>query len=521
MARPLTKLQKNETFEGACEAHGRGHDTYYPVWPNENKIYNPIVLSSAGYAGYIDLLTPITLGKKTIVWSYKAIRVYSEDLTKVINAHKSFMDFEDGPEDETEGRPRIVIPQITYNFWPTSRDRIRNSAAKLLERSGDLSPPESKKLLRGIISACDEVRDTFPPSPPSVAEVGDSSGPPLAQAGSQLSLLCDSHGEPLPKPKIVSGFYSCSPVIPSFHNRHGRGGAGGAGDGSSGSNGGSFGQLGSNSSDSSKESQSSGGASPASNSSKTGSQTDSDGSGYGCLEWTEADWPSEGSESGTDVNSTSRVGSMEWNWDSTGSKPDDKLSETTEEIASFFGKVSSSIGNWITTADSLPNPELDGSPEDRMQRLKTLQLKYSVLCKWTAVLIAKESNRKAPTGIEEIGESTLASETLKIWYHPILDAVLRRHADTIRIWNRPTLDVVPGVNDSKKAKGLLVNASAVADALEGTCRTALQVAAGYGHESVVELLLAEAGADTKVQNSCHFSAGGGKVRLSHKPCRQN
>jgi hypothetical protein len=114
---------------------------------------------------------------------------------------------------------------------------------------------------------------------------------------------------------------------------------------------------------------------------------------------------------------------LDWYWDS-----DDKLSESIEEreVAAPGGPDSSTINQWITTADSLPNPELDGSPEERMQHLRTMQLQYSVLRKWTAVLIAKVNKRKAPA---ETSESILASEALKIWYHPVLDAVLRRQTN--------------------------------------------------------------------------------------------
>jgi hypothetical protein len=61
-----------------------------------------------------------------------------------------------------------------------------------------------------------------------------------------------------------------------------------------------------------------------------------------------------------------------------------------------------------------------------MQRLKTLNLKYWVLCKWTAVLIAKEKNRRVSL---EVGESILALGALEMWYHPILDAILNRCCD--------------------------------------------------------------------------------------------
>ncbi|KAG0138815.1 hypothetical protein HOY82DRAFT_620598 [Tuber indicum] len=229
VALPLTSLANmGSSVQVAAEKFQRSTASFYPIAPNSNTSYLPVT-ATENFAGFIDLLVPVTLGQSSLGRKKsKAIRISTGDLRNVIMAHVGLIQcgqeavLTEQKEQESE---MLLIDRRTY-------DSIRLMALDLLRCSEDCLPhvEHIKEVARSLAGAFDRppaaklilprphyptpsLGSTFagppppPPLPPQVLQVGTSRKHPTQQDPSQQQ---QQPQQPQP-PNGQSGSASCRP----------------------------------------------------------------------------------------------------------------------------------------------------------------------------------------------------------------------------------------------------------------------------------------------------------------------
>ncbi|CUS15035.1 unnamed protein product [Tuber aestivum] len=225
--------------EGA-EKFGRSIASYYPIAPASNPPYLPIP-ALENFEGFIDLLTPVTLGQSSLGRKSRGSRISEGDLRCVIMAHVSLVQC--GQEAVQTGKVEQESEMLLIDR--RTHDGIRQMALDLLQRNreGLLQAGFTEKVTLSIIEAFDRPpaaklilprlhyptpsRSTFvdpqPPSPlpPQRLEVYTQRGYPAQQSPAQKQ---ERQPPQQPQqPQRLSGQHGlagCRPSTPPGHHRN-------------------------------------------------------------------------------------------------------------------------------------------------------------------------------------------------------------------------------------------------------------------------------------------------------------
>ncbi|KAH8154004.1 uncharacterized protein LAJ45_01771 [Morchella importuna] len=181
IALPLTSLEKrvteNETYKEICIRHKRSEWDYFAISPNTN-IYNDSIsqpLSSEVHKyskGWIDLITPMTIGTKNIVTAKRVDEISQVDLEKVIAAHVARMGFQQiGGGGGGNGGCLGIGTRVSNSVLAQGFQKILNITKTLLHASEnkEATQGENERRYAEVISICNDLIVTYPPSPPHEA----------------------------------------------------------------------------------------------------------------------------------------------------------------------------------------------------------------------------------------------------------------------------------------------------------------------------------------------------------------
>ena len=136
----------------AAERFGRSTASYYPIAPASNQSYLPVT-ATQNFSGFIDLLTPVTLGHCSLGRRAKATRISEGDLQNVIMAHVGLVQCgrEAAQTEQAEQESEmLLIDRRTH-------ESIRNMALDMLQRSeeGLLHARHTQEVTKSLVEAFD------------------------------------------------------------------------------------------------------------------------------------------------------------------------------------------------------------------------------------------------------------------------------------------------------------------------------------------------------------------------------
>ncbi|KAG0641489.1 hypothetical protein HOY80DRAFT_1112395 [Tuber brumale] len=151
---PLTSLQNGGgSVQVAAERFGRSTASYYPITPESNPPYLPVT-ATQNFRGFIDLLTPVTIGQSSLgKKKTKATKISATDLRSVIMAHVGLVQC--GQEEVSLARQEeqpemLLIDRRTH-------DNMRQMALGMLQSSeeGLLHARRTQEVTKSLVEAFD------------------------------------------------------------------------------------------------------------------------------------------------------------------------------------------------------------------------------------------------------------------------------------------------------------------------------------------------------------------------------
>jgi hypothetical protein len=167
------KITENETYKEICIRHKRSEWDYFAIAPNTN-IYNDSISQPAFSSeihtyskGWIDLITPMTIGTKNIVTAKRVDEISQVDLEKIIAAHVARMGFQ-----QIGGGGCLGIgARASNSVLAQGFQKILNITKALLHASEnkEATQGENERRYAEVIGICNDLIVTYPPSPPHEA----------------------------------------------------------------------------------------------------------------------------------------------------------------------------------------------------------------------------------------------------------------------------------------------------------------------------------------------------------------
>ncbi|PUU83989.1 hypothetical protein B9Z19DRAFT_1118521 [Tuber borchii] len=150
---PLTSLASGgESVQIAAERFGRSTASYYPIAPSSNPPYLPVT-ATQNFSGFIDLLTPVTLGNSSLGRRARGTRISQRDLQSVIMAHVGLVQCGQEAVQTGQGEQEsemLLIDRRTH-------DSIRQMALEMLQCSeeGLLHARRTQEVTKSLVEAFD------------------------------------------------------------------------------------------------------------------------------------------------------------------------------------------------------------------------------------------------------------------------------------------------------------------------------------------------------------------------------
>ncbi|PWW76731.1 hypothetical protein C7212DRAFT_344200 [Tuber magnatum] len=223
----------------AAEKFRRSIASYYPISPARNSRYLPVTATD-NFQGFIDLLTPVSLGQSSLKGRSRATRISQGDLRNVIMAHVGLVQCGQEAVNTGQGEQESEMLLIDRN----THDSIRQMALDMLQRSkeGLLHAKRTQEVTKSLVEAFDKppaaklILPRLRNSTPSLSSTFvDQSPPPPPQADAQhIHPAQQSSGQQQPhQPQqplnSTSGQAGCRPDAPPGGRRNPDNGDGGDG----------------------------------------------------------------------------------------------------------------------------------------------------------------------------------------------------------------------------------------------------------------------------------------------------